>query len=305
MTCEHTKALNLMKDTSHTPTDLAYRLYRDAYGRSLGQRVFHIIPIVMATSLVKLAFLRHRFKMINEITFLDIVKNRPAYKPLITISNHYSCLDDLILFGQALPYKLLLDADRLRWTLAAVDICFVNKLYSVFFASGKGIPVWRRVRDPETGNILLPGLGVCQPSMEFCLDLLNAGHWIHLFSQGRVILPHERNNETNIRLRWGVGRLLAEASVDPVVLPIWHCGIDEMSPCKEPYVRHTLSRLLGPRISVTALVGAPFEVGDLVRKSIDTGTNLYSRLTASVQRALYQLKPIAEAEHAKHKASLY
>ncbi|KAL5112647.1 hypothetical protein TcWFU_008071 [Taenia crassiceps] len=189
--------------------------------------------------------------MINTGTFLDAIENRPAYKPLITVSNHYSCIDDLVLFGQALPYKLLLDADRL----------------SAYFASGKGIPVWRRVRDPKTGNVLLPGLGVCQPSMEFCLDLLNAGHWIHLFSQGRVIHPHERNNETNIRLRWGVGRLLAEASEDPVVLPIWHCGIDEMSPCKEPYARHTLARLFGPRLCVTALIGAPFEVRNLARKS--------------------------------------
>lgn len=55
---------------------------------------------------------------------------------------------------------------------------------------------------------------------------------------------------------------------------------------------------------MTVFVGAPFEVGDLVRKSGGTGTNLYSRLTASVQRALYHLKPVAEAEHAKYKASL-
>ncbi|VDM16648.1 unnamed protein product [Hydatigera taeniaeformis] len=289
---------------SRIPIDLAYRLYCNAYKRSICQRIFHVIPIVMAASLAKLAFLRHRFKMVNAGTLLDIVKNRPAYKPLITVSNHYSCLDDIILFGQVLPYEVLFDADRLRWTLAAVDICFVNSLYSAFFASGKGIPVWRRVRDPETGDILLPGLGVCQPSMEFCLELLNAGQWIHSFSQGRVILPHERNNETSIRLRWGIGRLLAEASVDPIVLPIWHCGIDEMSPCEEPYVRRTLTRLFGPPLSVTVLVGSPFEVGYLARKSGRTGASLYTCLTASVQHALYQLKPTAEAEHAKHKASL-
>ena len=39
------------------------------------------------------------------------------------------------------------------------------------------------VVDPETGRILLPGLGVYQPSIDFCLDLLNAGRWIHMFSQ--------------------------------------------------------------------------------------------------------------------------
>ena len=67
--------------------------------------------------------------------------------------------------------------------MAAVDICFLNKLYCKFFSSGKAIPVWRRVRDSETGRVLHPGLGVYQPSVDFCIDLLNAGKWIHMFPQ--------------------------------------------------------------------------------------------------------------------------
>nr|CDS33985.1 tafazzin [Hymenolepis microstoma] len=242
--------------------------------------------------------------MVNQKVLWDTVRNRPSYKPLITVSNHHSCLDDFILFGNALPFSILSDADRFRWVLTAVDICFLNTPYSIFFASGKGIPVWRRVRDPKSGKIVLPGLGVYQPSMDFSLQLLNSGFWIHSFSQGRVIMPHERDMETQVRLRWGIGRLLADAKVDPIILPVWHCGIDNLSPCKEPYVRNTIRGVFGPRLAVTAYAGEPFEVGHLVRNSKCTGPDLHARLTEIVQRELYKLKPLAEDEHAKNAVSV-
>lgn len=85
---------------------------------------------------------------------------------------------------------------------------------------------------------------------------------------------------------------------------MWHCGIDDLSPCKQPYTRNTLSRIFGPRLGVTAYAGEPFEVGHLVRSSGLTGPALHARLTEVVQRALYQLKPLAEKEHASNVASL-
>ncbi|KAM3180388.1 hypothetical protein ACTXT7_016381 [Hymenolepis weldensis] len=242
--------------------------------------------------------------MVNQKVLLDVVKNRPSYKPLVTVSNHYSCLDDFILFGNALPLSILSDADRFRWVLTAVDICFLNTPYCMFFASGKAIPVWRRVRDSKTGKIILPGMGVYQPSMDFSLQLLNSGFWIHSFSQGRVIMPHERSMETQIRLRWGIGRLLADAKVDPIILPLWHCGVDDISPCVEPYTRNAISGIFGPRLGVTAYVGEPFEVGHLVRNSKLTSSDLHARLTEVVQCELYKLKPLAEEEHMKNIASL-
>ncbi|KAM7539787.1 hypothetical protein Aperf_G00000023922 [Anoplocephala perfoliata] len=293
-----------MADISRIPVDLAYKLYYNASRSPLGQRIFRSVSSTLISSLVKLVFMRHQFKMVNRDILCDVVKNRPSYKPLITVSNHHSCIDDVVLFGNALPLSILSDAEKIRWILSAVDICFVNKLYTTFFASGKSIPVWRRVRDLSTGRIIFPGMGVYQPSMDFALQLLNAGNWIHLFSQGRVIFPYERDTETQIRLRWGVGRLLAEASVDPVVLPLWHCGIDDISPCEEPYGRNTITRILGPRLGVTAYAGTPFEVGHLVRNSKLTGSALHHRLTEVVQTALYQLKPLAEREHAKNIANL-
>lgn len=117
-------------------------------------------------------------------------------------------------------------------------------------------------------------------------------------------MPEERDSETQIPLRWGIGRLLAEAKVDPIVLPIWHCGIDDISPCQEPYTRNTIRRVFGPRLCVTAYVGAPFEVGHLVRNFKLTGPDLHARLTEVVQVELYKLKSLAEEEHAKNISNL-
>lgn len=51
-------------------------------------------------------------------------------------------------------------------------------------------------------------------------------------------------------------------------------------------------------------VGSPFEVGNVLRRSGEKGSALHARLTSIVQKALYDLKPVAEAEHAKHVATL-
>ncbi|VDD78773.1 unnamed protein product [Mesocestoides corti] len=87
---------------------------------------------------------------------------------------------------------------------------------------------------------------------------------------------------------------------NPTVLPIWHCGFDDLNPCEPPYARNSLNRLFGPPRCVTVSVGTPFKVGGILRRTNDTGGALYSRLTTVVQKALYRLKAVAEAEHAKH-----
>lgn len=53
-------------------------------------------------------------------------------------------------------------------------------------------------------------------------------------------------------------------------------------------------------------VGAPFEAGNLHQRTANQSgrSALHEKLTSDVQKALYALKPLAEAEHAAHLASL-
>ena len=70
---------------------------------------------------------------------MDLIKNRPKGKPLITVCNHDSCLDDPLVFGASLPISEFLDPEkkRFRWSLGAKEVCHTSPVASVFFRSGQ------------------------------------------------------------------------------------------------------------------------------------------------------------------------
>ncbi|XP_011163950.1 tafazzin homolog isoform X1 [Solenopsis invicta] len=166
---------------------------------------------------------------------------------------------------------------KIRWSLAAQDICFTNVWHSYFFMLGKCIPIVR-------------GDGVYQEAMDFCIERLALGEWVHVFPEGKVNMLKEE-----MRLKWGVGRLILESPVTPIVIPICHLGMDEVLPNEPPYVLKVGKR-------VTMHYGEPIDFSGLLdelRESKASEMEARKAITDRIQEELLRLKAATEKLHAK------
>jgi monolysocardiolipin acyltransferase len=194
--------------------------------------------------------------------------------PLISVSNHISTIDDPVMWGGLLTNKMiseLIDRDRMRYVLAAKEIVFSNPIYSWFFSAGQAIPIER-------------GKGVYQPGMDDSLGIVNKGGWLHFFPEGRVV--QNFNSQQIGRLKWGVGRLIMEAKVPPLILPIFLKGFDAMKP---------LDRLPRPFKKVEVVVGE-VENGAHFLKSTEHLKNFdlrRSKITEMIQNTLNKLAEVS------------
>ena len=128
--------------------------------------------------------------------------------------------------------------------------------------------------------------------MDFILDRLNEGRWIHIYPEGKV----NTNPKIDLRLKWGVGRLISDCKVLPIVIPIYHLGLDSILPNVTPYI---------PRIGqkVTIVVGEPIDFNPVMRELEKAGANAEQRrkaVTDLVQQKLRALRKETEIMHAKH-----
>lgn len=223
----------------------------------------------------------------NQNVLTNALENRPIDVPLITVTNHHSCMDEPLLWG-ILDAQHLVNQCLMRWALAAHNICFYSKPISQFFAFGKSIPVNR-------------GAGVYQEGVNFAIDRLNEGHWVHLYPEGQV-----NEQKLDMRYKWGVGRLIAECNVTPIVIPIYHLGMDDILPNKKP--NFWLFRF--PRVGkkVTVLVGKPIIVKDTIeqlRRKNASDEEIRKTLTDLIERNLKDLRINAEIYHAKRVTNLH
>ncbi|KAK1314697.1 N-acylphosphatidylethanolamine synthase [Acorus calamus] len=190
----------------------------------------------------------------NPETLLRLVRSRPSGRPLLTVSNHMSTLDDPLMWGfKGFP---TMDARLARWVLAAEDICFKNMVLSYFFRLGKCIPITR-------------GGGIYQDNMNDALDILSDGGWLHTFPEGKVL----QENGPIRRLKWGTASLIARAPITPTVLPIVHCGFEKVMPEKFLFGRRPLLPLCGKKIQI--VIGEPieFDLQELVQTAKTMGRN--------------------------------
>ncbi|EGG25136.1 tafazzin family protein [Cavenderia fasciculata] len=168
-------------------------------------------------------------------------------RPLVTISNHMCNLDDPILWGRLLPFDTLCNPIHMRWTLAASNILFTNPIYSKIFTLGKCIKTIR-------------GDGVFQDAIDIGIEKLENGQWVHLFPEAKV-----NQSDELLRFKWGIGRMIAESKVSPLILPIYHTGLDKSMP---------LGKLPIPRVfkSIDITIGKPFTCDHLLNTEIDQQT---------------------------------
>lgn len=209
----------------------------------------------------------------NAKSLQDALHDKPKGVPVITISNHLSCFDDPGIWG-ALNFRTLLSR-KMRWSLAAHDICFTNHYHSYFFMLGQCIPVVR-------------GNGVYQGAMDFCIERLKLGEWVHIFPEGRVNTEKEY-----IRFKWGVGRLIYESPITPIVIPIWHIGMEDILPNERPYI-FRIGKLL------TMNFGNPIDLSSLLVKLRSDNVSpeaARKAITDKLQEELLSLKPETEKLH--------
>lgn len=80
-------------------------------------------------------------------------------------------LNSSICLGATMPVRIFWNRKRMRWGLGADDIVFTLRSHQLFFTLGKIIPVTR-------------GDGVYQRPMNFALEHINQGDWVHVFPEG-------------------------------------------------------------------------------------------------------------------------
>ena len=180
--------------------------------------------------------------------------------------------DDPGIWGTIPTRYLWSKHQKFRWALGAREICHSNWLYEWFFTLGQTLPIVR-------------GHGIYQPVMDFALELLNRGEWIHFFPEGRVI---QSPFEALLRWKWGMARLILECNVNPVLIPIWHSGFNHMLPMSSLKTTYLIDMIPRPGKDIIIAFGKPFQIDDNRRKqyTLMTKKEKYA-LKSEVMHELY------------------
>eukprot|EP00118_Oscarella_pearsei_P026148 m.309499 g.309499 ORF g.309499 m.309499 type:complete len:275 (+) comp46684_c0_seq1:26-850(+) len=222
----------------------------------------------------------NRTRVINKDLLNKYILNQPENMPLITVSNHTSCMDDPHFLGMlpSLAFRPPRKGLQIRWVPGAKELVFTQIRHALFFSLGQIVPVVR-------------GYGVYQRAMNFVVDRLNEGGWAHIYAEGQV-----NESDQLMRLKWGVGRLISDCFIPPIVLPIWHVGMDDVLPNTSPYFPRICKR-------VTILVEDPLDFTDMLsrqRKTQADAMTCRKEITDAIERTFAKMRQKAIELHQEH-----
>jgi monolysocardiolipin acyltransferase len=206
----------------------------------LALQVARFITVSLISALCRMLMgLRNRVELVQDDNYKAMLRywrRRPRGTGLITVSNHASSLDDPALLAAISPYDVLLQPSRMRWSIATQDLVFPKgkTWIQAFMGAGQTLPIWR-------------GGGIDQPLLLDMARQLAAGNWAHIFPEARVVQsgdlgqdPITKRSEDELRriglLKWGVGKLIAHAPVEPIVVPFYHFGMVGVLPQHNKWV---------------------------------------------------------------------
>ncbi|KAI3659203.1 hypothetical protein MP638_000484 [Amoeboaphelidium occidentale] len=279
-------------DTQRRPNITQFRATRDPLFRGHSHLKFSPIAGLLSLtfglickSALNLAMNTHIVNKHN----LEWILNRPKGVPVITAMNHLTVLDDPLIWG-CLPWSALSQHQKVRWSLAAHDICFTNILLQYFFSYAQGIPIRR-------------GSGVFQPSMYHAVEILQDGGWVNVFPEGKV----NPDPDTLLPFRWGVGRLLMDTaqhfkddpSKQPYFVPIYLYGLEHVKPLGAWFLS------FGKNVTIS--FGDPVPFGERVVEftkahiaeniKLDREAFVRHKLTESVYNEMLKLKYLTKEHH--------
>ncbi|KAL3463915.1 hypothetical protein BJX64DRAFT_276120 [Aspergillus heterothallicus] len=190
--------------------------------------------------------------------FLELLDSRkdPSQrtKGLLTVSNHISVMDDPLMWGfLPLKYQFGLSSSNRRWGLASHDICYQTRSAHSQYGGIAQPAVTQAIRLLSKGpftpepHLAIPERqswslqNVCvDPFSDLPTAYTTDGHdshlapsayscnsysWVHIFPEGKI---HQAPSKTMRYFKWGVARLILEASECPEVVPIWLEGFDHI-----------------------------------------------------------------------------
>ncbi|KAL4973450.1 hypothetical protein BDW66DRAFT_162081 [Aspergillus desertorum] len=190
--------------------------------------------------------------------FLELLESRkdPSQrtKGLLTVSNHISVMDDPLVWGfLPLKYNFGLSSSNRRWGMASHDICYQTRsahskhggiaqpavTQAIRLLSKGPFSAEPHLAKPERQSWSLQNVCVdpfsdlptayttdgedshLAPSAYSC----NSYSWVHIFPEGKI---HQSPNKTMRYFKWGVARLILEASECPDIVPMWLEGFDQV-----------------------------------------------------------------------------